>query len=90
MSGTGWWFLTLALGLVVAVVVVVLLQSFLRQVRRIEAAAGTVWQAGQEVAANTSHTWLLERIGSRVDALVDEAGRHRRLWGGDGTQEEDR
>lgn len=76
MSDTGYWFLALALGLVVAVVAVVLLEIFLRQVHRIESGAGLVWTAGKQVARNTATTWLLPETSGRLDALADEAMLH--------------
>ncbi|MDP9444918.1 MAG: hypothetical protein M3P83_11460 [Actinomycetota bacterium] len=79
MSSTGYWWLALALGLVVAVVAVVLLQAFLRQVWRIERGVARLWQAGQQVAANTSATWLLGATSERLDRLTEEAGRHEQL-----------
>ncbi len=76
MSDNAYWLLALGLGLVVAVVAVVLLEAFLRQVHRIERAAGLVWQAGKEVARNTATTWLLPETSKRLDLLTDEAMQH--------------
>ena len=81
MSDTGYWFLALGLGLVVAIVVVVLLEVFLRQVYRIERGAGLVWTAGKQVAGNTATTWLLTETSDRLTALTDEAGLHVQLLG---------
>lgn len=81
MSATGYWWLTLGIGLVVAVVVVVLLHAFYRQVRRIEAGALAIWEEGKRVAANTATTWLLAETSTRLDLLAGEAGRHRILLG---------
>lgn len=87
MTDTGYWFLALGLGLVVAAVAVVLLQTFLNQVWRIERGAGAVWAAGQEVARNTSTTWLLGSTSQKLGALTDEAGRHAALLSGpDGSE----
>ncbi len=79
MSDEAYWALALALGLVAAVVAVVLLEVFLRQVHRIERGAGLVWQAGKEVARNTATTWLLPETAKRLDLLIDEAGQHAAL-----------
>ncbi len=76
MSDDAYWWIALALGLVVAVVAVVLLELFLRQVHRIERGAGLVWQAGKEVARNTATTWLLPETSKRLDVLTDEAMKH--------------
>jgi len=83
MSDTGYWFLALVLGLVVAVVAVVLLEIFLRQVHRIERGAGLVWTAGKQVARNTSTTWLLGETSLRLGEFIDEAGRHEQLLRGE-------
>jgi hypothetical protein len=79
MSDEGYWFLALGLGLVAAVVAVVLLEMFLRQVHRVERGAEAVWQAGKEVARNTATTWLLPETSRRLDLLTDEAGEHIEL-----------
>jgi len=83
VSTEGYWSLALALGLVVAVVAVVLLETFLRQVYRIERGAGLVWTAGKQVARNTATTWLLPETSARLDELIDEAGRHEQLLRGE-------
>lgn len=82
MSETGYWWLALGLGLVVAVVAVVLLQIFLNQVYRIERGAEAVWAAGKEVARNTSTTWLLGTTSQKLELLTEEAGRHAALLSG--------
>lgn len=76
MTTEAYWWLALGLGLVVAVVAVVLLETFLREVHRIERGAADVWQAGKEVARNTATTWLLPETSKRLDLLTEEAGRH--------------
>lgn len=83
MSDQAYWWIALGLGLVVAVVAVVLLQLFLQQVHRIERDAGKVWQAGKEVAGNTASTWLLDETSSRLNEIIDEAGRHGQLLRGE-------
>jgi pyruvate dehydrogenase complex dehydrogenase (E1) component len=76
MSDEGYWAIALVLGLVVAVVAVVLLEIFLRQVHRVERGAGAVWTAGKQVARNTATTWLLPETSGRLDLLTDEAMKH--------------
>ncbi len=76
MSDTAYWSLALLLGLVVAIVAVVLLETFLRQVHRIERGAGLIWTAGKQVARNTATTWLLPETSDRLGLLTDEAMRH--------------
>lgn len=79
MSDVALWWVALGLGLVVAVVAVVLLQVFLNQVRRVERTALAIWQAGKQVAANTSTTWLLGETSERLDLLTAETLRHDAL-----------
>jgi hypothetical protein len=83
MSPSAYWWLALALGLVVAVVAVVLLHTLLRQVWRVERAAGEVWQAGKQVAGNTANLWVLGATVDELDLLAEEAERHRALLRGD-------
>lgn len=85
MSDTTLWWIALALGLVVSVVAVVLLEVFLRQVHRIERGSKLIWEAGKQVAANTATTWQLAETSAGLDALTAEALRHDALLrGGDG------
>lgn len=79
MSTNAAWWLTLALGLVVAVVAVVLLEVFYRKVRAIEAGTLAIWHAGKEVARNTATTWMLSQTPERLDRLTEEALRHDAL-----------
>ncbi len=79
MSDTTLWWIALALGLVVCVVAVVLLEVFLRQVHRIERGSEAIWQAGKQVAANTATTWQLGERSVRLDLLTEEALRHDAL-----------
>lgn len=76
MSDNAYWTIALVLGLIVAVVVVVLLETFLREVHRIERGAGLVWTAGKQVARNTATTWLLPETSHRLAMLTDEAMLH--------------
>jgi hypothetical protein len=80
-----WWWVALALGLIVAVAVAALLQWLLLRVRQIEDGADQVWVAGQTVARNTSTTWLLTQTAGIVEEIRDETRRHdallRRLGG---------
>ncbi len=85
MSDTTLWWIALALGLVVSLVAVALLETFLRQVHRIERGSKLIWQAGKQVAANTATTFQLEQVSGRLDVLAEEALRHDALLrGGNG------
>jgi len=76
MSTNGYWWIALGLGAVVAVVAIVLLQMLLKQVKRVESAAGEVWTAGRQIAANTANTWILGETVAQLDLLTDEAMKH--------------
>ena len=74
MSTNSYWWITLALGLVVLLVATLLLHFFLKQVHRIEAGAEQIWATGKQVARNTATTtpmqgalrgWLCLRGGGR-------------------------
>ena len=75
---TAWW-ITLAIGLVVALVVWGLLEALRRTVRTIETDVSTLWAAGQRVAQNTQTSHLLGTTVARGTELVEEAQRHRDL-----------
>ena len=76
MSDTAAWWVTLGLGLVVAVVAVVLLEIFYRKVRQVEAGSEAIWEMGKQVARNTATTWMLGQTSQRLDMLTEEALRH--------------
>lgn len=75
-TGGAMWWLTLGLGLVVALIAVILLQIFYRLVRRIEAGSEAIWETGKKVARNTATTWMLHQTTVRLDALTEEALQH--------------
>ena len=77
-TNTAWW-ITLGLGLIVAIVAVVLLEIFYRKVRAIEAGSLAIWNMGKEVARNTATTWMLAQTPERLDRLTEEALRHDAL-----------
>lgn len=75
---TMWW-VALGLGLVVAVVVVFLLHTLLREVRRIDTNVKTLWSTATMVARNTATTWLLNDTAEGLEAIKAEALRHDEL-----------
>lgn len=79
MSNDAAWWITLGVGLVVAVVAVVLLQIFLNKVRRVERQAEAIWNAATPVARNTATTWMLTQTTVRLDRLTEEALKHDAL-----------
>lgn len=80
MSDITLWWIALGLGLVVSVIAVVLLETFLRQVHRIERGSEAIWEAGKQVAGNTATTWQLGETAVRLDLLTEEALRHDALF----------
>ena len=76
MSTHALWWVTLGLGLIVAVAATALLQLLLNQVERVERAALDVWETATTVARNTATTWMLTQTTVRLDRLTEEALRH--------------
>ncbi len=81
MSTESLWWIALALGLVVALVVVALLQTFYIKVRRIDRGADAIWEAGKQVARNTATTWMLGQTSYELNNLTDEAIKHDAFLG---------
>jgi hypothetical protein len=75
---TGWW-VALAAGVVVAIVLVALLHTLYRQVRGIEENFGAAWEMGKQVARNTATTWMLGQTARLAGELKREALEHDAL-----------
>jgi len=75
---TAWW-ITLAVGLVVAVVVWALLEALRRTVKQIDAGVDELWRTGKMVAQNTQTSHLLGATVARGTELVEEVERHGEL-----------
>ncbi len=73
------WWITLAVGLVVAIVVVALLQVLLQTVTRIDRNVKILWEAATTVARNTATTWLLGEVAESLEEIKAEALRHDEL-----------
>ena len=71
------WWITLAVGLVVAIVVWVLLEMLRRTVNEVDRAVDDVWTMGKRLAQNTSTTHTLEVTKARGGELLEELGHHR-------------
>jgi ABC-type protease/lipase transport system fused ATPase/permease subunit len=80
---TAWW-ITLAVGLVVALVVWALLEALRRTVNEVERAVDDVWTMGKRVAQNTATSHLLSTTKQRSGELLEELEQHRRAARGDG------
>ena len=72
---TAWW-VSLAVGLVVALVVWFLLEWLRRTVLQVEEAVEEVWTMGKRVAQNTATTHMLGELGLELN---EEVGRHGEL-----------
>ena len=75
------WWVTLAVGLVVALVVWALLEVLRRTVRDVERAVDEVWTMGKRVAQNTATSHLLETTKARGGELLEEVEQHRATTG---------
>ena len=73
---TAWW-VTLAIGLVVALVVWALLEALRRTVVQIDEGVDILWRSGQGVAQNTQTSYLLGATVARGPELVEEVELHR-------------
>jgi len=76
------WWITLAVGLVVAVVVWVLLERLRRAVVEVDRGVDVLWTMGKRVAQNTSTTYLLQTTKERGVELLEELDEHAAAAGG--------
>lgn len=65
------WWVTLGVGLVVAVVVWILLERLRRSVNAIDPGVDRLWTMGKRVAQNTSTTYLLQTTKERGIELLE-------------------
>lgn len=72
---TAWW-ITLVVGLVVAVVVWGLLELLRRTVNEVERGVNEVWTMGKRLAQNTATTHTLGVTKARGVDLLEELQRH--------------
>ncbi len=73
---TAWW-ITLAVGLVVALVVWALLEALRRTVNEVDRSVTETWTMGKRVAQNTQTSYLLGTTKVRGVELVEELNEHR-------------
>jgi hypothetical protein len=76
------WWLTLAAGLVVALVVTALLEWLRRTVLDVERGVDAIWTSGKRVAQNTQTTHVLQPTKARGLDLREEVERHREMVDG--------
>jgi hypothetical protein len=77
------WWVTLGVGLVVALVVWGLLETLRRAVLEVERAVDDVWTMGKRLAQNTATTHMLGTTKKRGEELLEELEEHRAAGGGE-------
>lgn len=75
---TAWW-ISLGVGLVVALVLIALLALLYTTVRQVERNVITLWDTATTVARNTATTWMLRDTAQIIKGLNDEVRRHQKL-----------
>ena len=75
---TAWW-VSLAVGLIVALVVWFLLEWLRRTVKEVDRAVDEVWIMGKRVAQNTATTHMLVGTKELGGELLEEVKRHGEL-----------
>ncbi len=72
----GVWWVSLGVGLVIAIVVWALLEALRRTVVAVDEAVADVWTMGKRLAANTQTTHLLQTTHERGADLLTELEQH--------------
>lgn len=72
------WWITLGVGLVVALLVWLLLEALRRTVNDVDRSVNEVWTAGKKLAQNTQTAHLLNTTKARGGELAAELERQRR------------
>ena len=72
------WWITLGIGLVVALVVWGLLEALRRTVLEVDRAVDDVWVMGKRLAQNTATSHLLATTKARGGELIEELEEHRK------------
>lgn len=68
------WWISLAAGLLVTVVVAILLLLELRAVHRVLHGVSAIWTAGKQIANNTVHLSMLSFTNRYVSEILSTAG----------------
>ena len=71
------WWITLGVGLVVALVVWALLEILRRTVNEVDRSVTILWTMGKRVAQNTQTSHLLQTTKARGGDLLEELEHHR-------------
>ena len=68
------WWLILAVGVVVILVVAVLLVLIVQAANRIDRHAAGIWSVGKNIAANTVQIWQLQKTNATAVEILATAG----------------
>lgn len=71
MSVADLWWLSLAIGAVVVLVVALLLGLIISAAKSIDRQAAGIWTIGKQIAGNTVTIWLLEKTHRHVESMHD-------------------
>jgi hypothetical protein len=80
MSTETLWWITLGVGLVVALVVWGLLHMLYRNVKAIDEGLEAVWASGKAVARNTATSWMLGQTVRVAGEIKEEASKHDAMF----------
>lgn len=69
MTVQGFWYLVLAVALVVVLLVAAMLVTIIISVRRIDRTAADIWTVGKQIAANTTVLWQLTKTNEVATAI---------------------
>jgi hypothetical protein len=73
MTVAQFWWLVLAIGLVVIAVVALLLVLIVQAANRIDHQAALIWTAGKNIAANTVQIWQLQQTNATAGQILATA-----------------
>src|SRR5579859_3452025 len=69
MTVQSFWYLILAVGIIVVLLVAAMLITIIISARKIERAAGDIWTVGKQIAANTTVLWQLTKTNETATAI---------------------
>ncbi len=73
MTVQSFWYVVLAIGLVVVLLVAAMLITIIVSVRRIDRTALDIWTVGKQIAANTTVLWQLTKTNESAAAIKNVA-----------------
>lgn len=69
MTVQTFWYVVLAIGLVVVLLVAAMLITIIISARRIDRTAANIWTVGKQIAANTTVLWQLTKTNEVAAAI---------------------